>query len=167
MHDSKIAHYKAWTFTDEIPNFLEIDISKVHPELPIQIKDVEKSLPKHMHVHKDMIKEWDTKIFEIEPEDDNFMYDREFSKDLPTREELDLSQQMNALGEDPDKRDDEKPFHVPKIPFRKASGKVLAATKDMGSTRESIEEYLEAKRQARIKIGRIRPEYDDSDDDYE
>ena len=170
-----IEKFKVWTFTDEIPAFLEVSVDFVSPTNPIKLKELEHYLPSHMHFHRDNISRANFNVFAVEYNDNYIFSNREIPIDFDRSEKefkdnmTDSNTQIayssstitNIVA------DENRKKKVPLIPFRIASGKVFAATKDRGSDVVAVKDYLKNQRLATMKEngGKKKKKKKDDDDD--
>lgn len=163
---------RCWVFDDKIPKQIEISGEKSDPFEKILIKDIHDHIPKNLHLHKSMFKIWWDPVFAIIPNNNVFYATREhpleycseflnteaeqLSKDTSNGVDLFNNQDKikkettnNAnLKEKVKKTNKERKKEERKgyIPYTKVPGKVLMATKDKGSDKASVLEYLDKRR---------------------
>lgn len=167
-----IEKFKVWTLNDEIPCFLEVPVDFVGPFNPIKVRELEQYLPPHMHMHKEVIRLYNFNVFALEYNENFIFTDRELPIDLDDSEKeyKDNMNESNTRVQDTSSinttkvKSENKNKKVPLIPFRVASGKVFAATKDRGSDVNSIKEYLKNQQLNIIKEGKKKKKKAQSDD---
>lgn len=164
---SKVNYIKVWTY-EKPPKALFIDCSTLLPNEKIRIREVNNYyLPDFCYPHVHMDNAQTNYVILIE-DNENILWNSQnyfFSqKDIKLGENVKVETNSTEFVE-------EKQKVAPKMPFYKASGKVLTTTKDKGSSITAVKEFIENRRKnyrldkynAQFKKDEVEQDPDDLD----
>lgn len=128
---------KCWFFSEDIPRILEIDCSDITPQDKFNLKEfIDRYLPLWLIPHKDVEPRLNDTILKIYENENTFAATREYAFEAPELKPKSTEDENNV---------NKKKGKYSKIPYLRASSKIITATKDQGSTREAIEGVLKDK----------------------
>jgi hypothetical protein len=149
-YDHNQTYVKVWTYDDKFPLVFEINVAQREPgkHNTISVKSFEEEfLPDNLYLHNDMRKIYSAIIWKMYHNDNSMMLTNKYVDDGSDEEEIVIAEKDLEEAEKINNR--KRKF--PKIPLLKASGKVLAQTKEKAGTREAIEEILNQRRENFVK----------------
>lgn len=162
-----IEEVKLWTIEKYPPKAIFFDCSNIIAGKKYNLRDVAQLLPKGFYLHDDDKIRYDMIVIELQTNDNcDWLYNDErfMAEDVG-----DIQEKKDEVIDEVENDLKNKPVvkKAPRIPLINASGKVLALTKEKGSTNEAIKEYLESRKKLYRTTKKKKEESESEEDEDE